>query len=205
MVLSMVKLWLQCLKGPFMTCSLHLYPFDLISCPTHSTPAHGLLVVPWTWQKRLFSTVKLLQDIEYRSLCYTVGPCHLFYVCVYVCIVCNSFATPGTILCQTPLSIGFPRQEYWSGLPFPTPEDVADLGYQSYVSCIGWKILYHVPPGKLHYMYFHIFMCNGLYQLTPYSFLPPLSPLVIQIICFYFICESISTLGIYVYFFRFYL
>ena len=33
------------------------------------------------------------------------------------------FATPWTIACQAPLSVGFPRQEYWSGLPFPSPGD----------------------------------------------------------------------------------
>ena len=31
------------------------------------------------------------------------------------------FATPGTVACQAPLSMGFPRQEYWSGLPFLSP------------------------------------------------------------------------------------
>ena len=38
------------------------------------------------------------------------------------------FATPWTIAHQAPLSIGFPRQEYWSGLPFPTPGDLPDPG-----------------------------------------------------------------------------
>ena len=33
--------------------------------------------------------------------------------------------TPWTAACQIPLSMGFPRQEYWSGLPFPTPGDLA--------------------------------------------------------------------------------
>ena len=33
----------------------------------------------------------------------------------------DSFETPWTIACQAPLSIRFPRQEYWSGLPFPSP------------------------------------------------------------------------------------
>ena len=36
----------------------------------------------------------------------------------------NSFATPWTIARQAPLFMGFPRQEYWSGLPFPSPEDL---------------------------------------------------------------------------------
>ena len=31
------------------------------------------------------------------------------------------FATPSTVACQAPLSTGFSRQEYWSGLPFPSP------------------------------------------------------------------------------------
>ena len=40
----------------------------------------------------------------------------------------NSFATPWTAACQAPLSIGFPRQEYWSRLPFPSPGDLPDPG-----------------------------------------------------------------------------
>ena len=38
------------------------------------------------------------------------------------------FATPWTIAHQTPLSIEFSRQEYWSGLPFPSPRDLPHLG-----------------------------------------------------------------------------
>ena len=34
---------------------------------------------------------------------------------------CPTFATPWTVACQAPLSMGFSRQEYWSGLPFPSP------------------------------------------------------------------------------------
>ena len=38
------------------------------------------------------------------------------------------FATLWTVACQAPLSMQFPRQEYWSGLPFATPEDLPDPG-----------------------------------------------------------------------------
>ena len=38
------------------------------------------------------------------------------------------FATPGD--CQTPLSVVFSRQEYWSGLPFPSPEDLPHPGIE---------------------------------------------------------------------------
>ena len=38
------------------------------------------------------------------------------------------FATPWTVACQDPLSMGFSRQEYWSGLPFPSPGDLFNPG-----------------------------------------------------------------------------
>ena len=38
------------------------------------------------------------------------------------------FVTPWTVACQAPLSMGFPRQEYWDGLPFPSPEDLPNPG-----------------------------------------------------------------------------
>ena len=36
------------------------------------------------------------------------------------------FAAPWTLACQAPLSVGLPRQEYWRGLPFPSPGDLTD-------------------------------------------------------------------------------
>ena len=46
------------------------------------------------------------------------------------CLVPNSwlFATPWTVACQSPLSTGFCRQEYWRGFPFPFPGDLLNLG-----------------------------------------------------------------------------
>ena len=38
------------------------------------------------------------------------------------------FVTPWTVAHQAPLSIGFSRQEYWNGLPFPSPDDPVDVG-----------------------------------------------------------------------------
>ena len=40
------------------------------------------------------------------------------------------FATPQTVAYQAPPSMGFSRQEYWSGLPFPSPEDLPDPGIE---------------------------------------------------------------------------
>ena len=41
------------------------------------------------------------------------------------------FVTLWTVACQAPLSMGFPRQEYWSGLPFPPPGDLPNPGIES--------------------------------------------------------------------------
>ena len=40
------------------------------------------------------------------------------------------FVTPWTVAHEAPLSMGFPRQEYWSGLPFPSPGDLPDPGME---------------------------------------------------------------------------
>ena len=40
------------------------------------------------------------------------------------------FANSWTVACQAPLSMGFPRQEHWSRLPFPQTGDLPDLGIE---------------------------------------------------------------------------
>ena len=44
--------------------------------------------------------------------------------------LCPTLATPWTVACQVPRSIGFSRQEYWSGLPFPSPGDLPEPGIE---------------------------------------------------------------------------
>ena len=51
------------------------------------------------------------------------------------------FATPWTVACQAPLSMGFSRQEYWNGLPFPSPGDLPNPGIKA-------DALSSEPPGK---------------------------------------------------------
>ena len=50
------------------------------------------------------------------------------YMCVCACSIVSDSATPWTIALQVSLSMRFPRQEYWSGLPFPPPGDLPDPG-----------------------------------------------------------------------------
>ena len=81
------------------------------------------------------------EDVEERQPSHTVGklvqplwrtvwkflkkpkielPCACMLRCVWF------FATLWTVACQVPLSMGFSRQEYWNGLPFPSPGDFPD-------------------------------------------------------------------------------
>ena len=56
------------------------------------------------------------------------------------------FAIPWTVACQIPLPMEFSRQEYWSGVSFPTPTDHPNPGIKlniSYISCFDKCILYH--------------------------------------------------------------
>ena len=64
---------------------------------------------------------------------------------------CPTLATPWTVALQAPLSMGFPRQKYWSELPFPSPGDLSDPGIKpatSCVSCIAGRFFSTDPPGK---------------------------------------------------------
>ena len=58
------------------------------------------------------------------------------------------FTTPWTATCQTPLSMEFSRQEYWSGLSFPPPGDLPHQGIKP-ISLTGRQIFTTVPPKKL--------------------------------------------------------
>ena len=56
------------------------------------------------------------------------------HACMHACSVMSDSATLWTEACQAPLSRGFLRPEYWSGLPFPSPRDLPDPGIKPRVS-----------------------------------------------------------------------
>ena len=59
---------------------------------------------------------------------------NLLTILVYVCCILSRvqlLATPQTFTHQAPLSMGFPRQEYWSGLPFPSPRVIPSPGIKT--------------------------------------------------------------------------
>ena len=58
------------------------------------------------------------------------------------------FATPQTVAYQAPPSQGFSRQEYWSGLPFPSPADLPNPGIEPKSPALQTDALPSEPPGK---------------------------------------------------------
>ena len=58
------------------------------------------------------------------------------------------FVTLWTVAYQAPLSMGFSRQEYWSGLPFPSPGDLSDPGIEPGSPALEADALTSEPPGK---------------------------------------------------------
>ena len=69
--------------------------------------------------------------------------CHLSHIWL--------FATLWTVAHQAPLSMGFSRQEYWSGLPCPPPGDFPNTGWNPHLFCLlHWQSgsLPLAPPGK---------------------------------------------------------
>ena len=59
-----------------------------------------------------------------------------------------TFVTPWTVACQAPLSMGFPRQEYWNGLPFPSPGDLPEPGIEPMSSALAGRFFTTELPGK---------------------------------------------------------
>ena len=68
--------------------------------------------------------------------------------CCLVTEFCPTLATPWTVALQAPLSVGFPRQEYWSGLPFPSPRDLPDPVIEPASPALAGRFFTTEPPGK---------------------------------------------------------
>ena len=115
---------------------------------------------------------KICADIE-CSLLLCLPPSLLLHVLSHFSHV-PLFATLWTVAHQAPLSMGFSRQEYWSGLPFPPPGDLPDpkIKPTSLASpALAGGFFATVPPGKpgrrsdCTSKFFHLFYLglNGLY------------------------------------------
>ena len=114
---------------------------------------HGFRWTDWSgWGSTALSTILCLQIHEHGMSFYFFMP--------YVLNPVQFFVIPWTVAHQGFLSLGFFRQEYWSGLPFPPPGDLFDPGIEcmSHVSCISGGF----------------FTCWAIREVLPYLFGSPL-------------------------------
>ena len=92
------------------------------------------------WRKPFFCTLSFMFAIA--RVC----------VCVHThALGLSTSETPWTVACQAPLSVEFSRQEYWSGLPFPSPRGLSNPGIKptSFVSlALADRLFTTLPPGR---------------------------------------------------------
>ena len=139
---------------------LKLMSIEFAMPSIHLILCHPLLLLPSIFPSiRVFSNELALciRWPKYWSFTFSIShsneilPMMPFYgdVCVLVSHVWL-FATPWTIAHQAPLSVEFCRQEYWSGLPFPSPGDLPNPGIKPGSPALQVDSSPSEPPGDGH-------------------------------------------------------
>ena len=113
---------------------------------------------------RVFSALNSSKDANYgralkkKCVCYSPSRIRLF-------------VTPWTVARQAPLSMGFSRPEYWSGLPCPPPEDLSNPGIEPTCLLHCRQILYHWATGEalkmkqITWIVLYLYMKRVLYPI----------------------------------------
>ena len=124
--------------------------------------------IPWTEEPGKLQSIELYQfshlvmsdTLQPHELQHTRPPCPDGQLLEFTQIHVQIFATPWTVAHQAPLSMGFPKQEYWSGLPFPPPGDLPDPGIKPQSPALQVDSLSSEPPGKpIYTIYTHTHKC----------------------------------------------
>ena len=106
-----------------------IQPSHLLSSPSPPTFNHFQHQGLFKWVSSLHQVAKVLEfQLQLQS---------------FQSAMSNSLWPSWTVACQAPLSMGFFRQDYWSGLPFPSPGNLLDPGIEStcpalLVDCLPW-------------------------------------------------------------------
>ena len=103
------------------------------------------------------------------------------------------FATPRTVAYQAPPSMGFSRQEYCSGLPFPSPGDLPDPGIEPRSPAFQADALTSEPPGKPIIINIYLYILVFIFLFSKF-----LSSVYNDITCPQFIQVQCQSLTIYI-------
>ena len=135
--------WVSNAIQPFLPRSLPS-PLTLIFPRIIVFPSESTLLIRWpkNWNFRISPSNEVLglnisYSSAYKMLCEVKSLSHV-----------RLFATPWTIVYQNPPSMGFSRQECWSGLPFPSPGDLPDPGIEPGSPALQADAFPSEPPGK---------------------------------------------------------
>ena len=119
-----------------------------LTLDSDSLKFEGSLLPFWNWEYDE-SVDLLFKKSRHRSA-------RPFSICIFSCVAAveslscaQLFATLWTAAHQAPVSKGFPRQEYWNGLPFPPLGDLPDPGIKPTSLALAGGFLTSVPLGKL--------------------------------------------------------
>ena len=79
---------------------------------------------------------------------------------------CPTLVTPWIVACQAPLFTGFSKQEYWSGLPFPSPGDHPDPGIEPRSACVAGRFLFRLSyEGRFNIYSSLVLSCKTAYPI----------------------------------------
>ena len=121
--------------------SSHLRRLERVSVFLLHTFAGDLVYV--SWLHKVPRILDLEDEKDWITLFFNVVNCVWLFV------------TPWSVAHQAPLYMGFSRQEYWSGLPFPSPGDLPNPGIEPSLLCLQhWQMdsLPRAPPGKPYFV-----------------------------------------------------
>ena len=110
-----------------------IFCFPLVSCKDNLVPTKLTKSRKWHWPVLPFQGRQLAGTFAFVCAC---------------AVVSDSFVTPRTVACQAPLSMGFPRQEYWRGCSFPSPGDLPNPGMEPASPALAGRFFITEPPGK---------------------------------------------------------
>ena len=109
--------------------------------------------------------IKIYNQIynQYNQSNCICNTCYILPVLLFSCsVMSNCFTIPLTVAHQSPLSMGFHRQEYWSGLPFPSPGNLPNPRSKPLAPALADGFFSIEPSGK---------PCNMCNKYTVYVFL----------------------------------
>ena len=114
--------------------------------PVHSPPAMEFVLSTEGGNPTESHLEGLLSRITLSTICHSPG--FQKTACVRAHLLSLTLVTPRTVARQASLSMGFPRQKYWSGLPFPSPGDFPSPWIEPVSPALAGGFFTTEPPGK---------------------------------------------------------